>query len=162
MTLLGFSIQGKSFAIQISAVEMVLMMVKPRPLPGAPPSILGIFSLHSDLIPVIDPAIRLGLKSVDNHPTPLDHPHHLSSYQVGSRLLIIKAKEQLFALLVERIEDLFEVEPSALKDVPLKETLQPFCPGKAWVTPQTEIIPVIAPEQLLKGLSMDILMESDP
>jgi purine-binding chemotaxis protein CheW len=59
--LLQFSLDEQLYALNLDDVERVVRAVELRPLPGSPPVIRGIFSLHGRIVPVADPRYRLGL-----------------------------------------------------------------------------------------------------
>lgn len=52
--LVVFSMEGQRFAVPLPAVVRVLPAVETTPVPGAPPTVMGVFDLHGEVIPVID------------------------------------------------------------------------------------------------------------
>ncbi len=65
LLLVSFRIDGERCAIELDAVERVLRAVALTPLPGAPPAIRGVFSLHGDIVAVADLRRRFGLPGRD-------------------------------------------------------------------------------------------------
>jgi len=59
--LLAFRLGEQRFALEFAAVERVVRAVELTPLPGAPATIRGVFSLHGRIVPVGDLRRRLGL-----------------------------------------------------------------------------------------------------
>lgn len=62
ISLLQFSLDGQRHALRLQQVEHVIHAVELRPLPGSPPVIRGIFSLHGRIVPVADPRRRMALR----------------------------------------------------------------------------------------------------
>jgi|SRR6266850_118378 purine-binding chemotaxis protein CheW len=60
VALLVFGSIGQQYALRLETVERVVRAVELTPLPGAPPAIRGIFSLHGRIIPVGDFPRRIG------------------------------------------------------------------------------------------------------
>jgi purine-binding chemotaxis protein CheW len=48
------------FAVPISWIEEVVRFAELTPLPGAPPSCLGVLNLRGDILPVLEPVAWLG------------------------------------------------------------------------------------------------------
>ena len=59
--LLVFRLDGQRYALPFAAIERVVPAVALTPLPGAPATIRGVFSLHGRIIPVGDLRRRLAL-----------------------------------------------------------------------------------------------------
>jgi purine-binding chemotaxis protein CheW len=63
-----FTLGDLDFALAIASVERVVRAVAVTPLPGAPPAILGIVTVHGDVLPVADMRRRFGLAPRAVHP----------------------------------------------------------------------------------------------
>ncbi len=59
--LLLFSVDGQRYALRLDGIERVIRAVELNALPGSPPVIRGVFSLHGRIVPVADLRRRLGL-----------------------------------------------------------------------------------------------------
>ncbi len=50
------------YALELRGVREVLRAPEPTPLPGAPPSVHGLFNLRGTIVPLLDTALLLGLE----------------------------------------------------------------------------------------------------
>lgn len=80
--LLCFSLAEQRYALELSIVERVERAVALTPLPGAPRSIRGVFSLHGHVVPVGDLRRRLDLPDRD-----VDLDDHIVVTRSPARLL---------------------------------------------------------------------------
>jgi chemotaxis protein histidine kinase CheA len=51
---------AERYAVELTAVREVLVAPAPTPLPGAPPTVLGVVNLRGEVVPVLDTAALLG------------------------------------------------------------------------------------------------------
>ncbi|MEI7811811.1 MAG: chemotaxis protein CheW [Ignavibacteria bacterium] len=94
-----FSLGQRKYAIGLDAVEHVICSVEITPLPKAPDIILGIVSLHGDIIPVIN--IRKRLLMPDRE------------ISVSDQGLIIKTRRRL-CMFVDSVEGCLEIPESEI------------------------------------------------
>lgn len=97
--LLLFSLEGQRYALRLASVERVIRAVALNPLPGAPPAIRGIFSLHGQIVPVGDLRRRLGRPS--------------RAIALSDWIVIVRTPSRLLGLLVE--------EDTAVVDCPSQD-----------------------------------------
>jgi chemotaxis signal transduction protein len=95
--LLQFSLEGQRHALRLDEVERVIHAVGLRPLPGSPPCIRGIFSLHGRIVPVADPRRRLGLPDRE--------------IALEDRIIIARAPARLLGLLVHGDVEVIPCDP---------------------------------------------------
>lgn len=105
--LLRFRLGNERFALDLEQVEEI---IKPKPLtavPRVPAWILGILSLRGTMVPVVDPAQRLGLEAA----------------REGGRIIVVLDGEDPCGLIVDEVRDVervrvdqIEAVPAALKD----------------------------------------------
>lgn len=67
-----FTLGDLEFALALARVERVVRAVAVSPLPGAPAAILGLVTVHGEVLPVADMRRRFGLA-----PRPVDPDDHL-------------------------------------------------------------------------------------
>lgn len=58
-----FSLDDRSFALDVAKIEQVVRAVEIAPLPEAPPGVLGIIGVRGRIVPVFDLRVRFGLPS---------------------------------------------------------------------------------------------------
>lgn len=61
MKLVVFELDGRLYALALSAVESVYYSVEITPLPGAPEIVSGAINVGGEVVPVVDVRKRLGL-----------------------------------------------------------------------------------------------------
>lgn len=148
MTLLKVWIAGNPFAIPVEEVVMVLMMSRLDPLPCVSPALAGLLTLKGERLPVIDPAPLLGLPPLG---APIrDERGCFPGYPRTTRLLVV-GKSDRFALILERIDDLYEVDSEALTELMLPTGVVSCCPGPVWQN-QDHSIPILSTPLLRQEL----------
>lgn len=95
LRLVVFDIEGQRYALLLNNVERVLPMVAVSPLPQAPAVVLGVMTLHGQVIPVLDLRRRFGLP--------------LRDYGLTARLLVVRTGRRILALAVDEVVGVREV-----------------------------------------------------
>lgn len=62
MHILVWMLEEQEYALELSAVQQVLLAVDILPLPGGPKEFYGAINLHGDMVPVFSMRSRLGLQ----------------------------------------------------------------------------------------------------
>jgi purine-binding chemotaxis protein CheW len=101
LSLVTFDLEGQRYALPVETVERVLPMVALSPLPAAPEVVLGIINLRQRVIPVVDLRRRFGLARKD--------------YGLRARLLVTRTRRRSFALAVDAVADVIEVDATAVR-----------------------------------------------
>jgi chemotaxis-related protein WspB len=55
-----FIADGARYAVDAACVEAVHPLVRPRPVPGAPPWLAGVIDVHGEFVPLVDAVALLG------------------------------------------------------------------------------------------------------
>jgi chemotaxis signal transduction protein len=92
MTMVAFWIGGVEFALPVAPVQEVLRVGAIAPVPRAAPRARGLTRVRGRLVPVIDPAVALGLP-----PSRVDD---------DARVVLVTRGPRLLGLLVERVDGL--------------------------------------------------------
>lgn len=100
LALAVFVIEGQRYALPVTVVERVLPMVAVSPLPQAPAVVLGVISVHGQVVPVVDFRRRVGLAPRD--------------YGVGSHLLVARTRRRALAIAVDEALGVRDVPPEAV------------------------------------------------
>jgi purine-binding chemotaxis protein CheW len=98
-----FSIQDRLFGIPLDAVEYVFDAVDVTPFPDHLPSIEGLVNIHGSLILVLDMRYKCFGTSATLAPR--------------DKFILVKVGEREFALHVERISDIREIEDGQINQV---------------------------------------------
>ena len=118
LQLLMFALDGQRFAFPLAAVQRVLSMVAPAPLPEAPAIALGVINLHGLIVPMLDIRRRLGLPPRE--------------YGPADRLVVARSSRRLLAIPVDEALGVTEVMMDSI--VP-PETIFPGIGRVAGVAP---------------------------
>lgn len=98
--LVVFTVEGNRYAVPLSSVERVLLMVAVQPVPGAPRVVLGAINLAGRVVPVVDLRRRLGLPSRE--------------YGLDAHLLIVQTARRTLALTADEAIGLAEVDAASV------------------------------------------------
>jgi len=104
LEIISFHLGSQVFCVNIMSVREIRGWAPSTTLPHSPPHVLGVINLRGSVIPVIDMAIRLGLKPIE--PTE------------RSAIIVTHIAGKLVGLLVENVSDMITVNTSELQPAP--------------------------------------------
>ncbi len=102
--LIAFRIGAQEFCVDIRSVREIRGWTPATPLPHSPGFVRGVINLRGTVLPVIDLALRLGLKG--SEPT----ARHV--------IIVSRIADQLVGLLVDAVCDILTVTGDALQPTP--------------------------------------------
>lgn len=143
MLFLLFHVDQDAYALEASAIEAVLPVLRAKRIPQAPEAILGLIDYHGSPVPVVDiTSLMLGRSS---------------ELRMSTRIVLVKQQSgehagRLLGLLVERATDTLSCEPSTFSStgvtVPEAAYLGPVTAAPSglvqWVTPDRLLTPAVA------------------
>jgi purine-binding chemotaxis protein CheW len=98
-SLVVFTLDGtQAFAVQRDAVTRVVRAVAVRPLPQAPPVVLGVINASGNVIAVVSLRRRLGLPERDIEPS--------------DQILLVRTPRRELGLLVDHVTGVMEIPES--------------------------------------------------
>jgi purine-binding chemotaxis protein CheW len=100
--LLVFRVGAELFATELRAVEEAVEGVDARPIPDAPPAMLGIFSFRDRTLPMYA----------------LGRVLSVAAGGVGDMTLVMRPSTTRIALAVDAVDDVFDVALDAVRPVP--------------------------------------------
>jgi len=104
LEIISFHLGEQVFCVNIMAVREIRGWAPSTTLPHTPDHVLGVINLRGSVIPVIDMAIRLGLKPIQ--PT------------ARSAIIVTNIAGKLVGLLVENVSDMVTVKSEDLQPAP--------------------------------------------
>jgi len=104
LKIISFRLGDQVFCLDIMAVKEIRVWVKATPLPHSPDYVLGFINLRGRVIPVVDMALRLGLRAIE--PTE------------QSAIIVIDEGDRGVGILVESVSDMVSVKPEEMQPVP--------------------------------------------
>jgi purine-binding chemotaxis protein CheW len=111
LELISFEIGGQEFCIDIRSVREIRGWTAATQMPNTPSYMLGVINLRGAVMPVIDLRCRLGLGVTE-----------VSSRHV---IVVIQHGAQLAGVLVDGVQETFQVDASVLQEPPQIETTTP-------------------------------------
>lgn len=111
LELISFEIGGQEFCIDIRSVREIRGWTAATQMPHTPSYMLGVINLRGAVMPVIDLRCRLGLGVTE-----------VSSRHV---IVVIQHGAQLAGVLVDGVQETFQVDASVLQEPPQIETTTP-------------------------------------
>jgi len=97
-----FSVSGKLFGLEMSAVREVLSSPKVTLLPNVPSHVLGVYNLRGNILSLVDIRKILGLNS--------------STDQKFDVVMLVESSKSLISFVVEKVLDFVNVENSKIKE----------------------------------------------
>lgn len=134
---LTFEVGGQSYAINISAVREIRSWTEPSGMPATEPYVMGVINLRGEVLPLLDLAAKLGLKTPE--------------INERSVIVVIEAEEVTVGFLVDSVSNIIAPSVDDMKPPPesAKNT------GNAYVSALTLI-----DEKLIRILDLSVLLPS--
>ena len=106
---ISFEIAGQEFCIDIRCVREIRGWTLARPMPQTPAYVNGVINLRGLVVPVLDLRNRLGLGVTE----PMSR--HV--------IVVIQHESQVAGLLVDGVQETFQVDASLLQPPPAMDTI---------------------------------------
>ncbi|MFN4273622.1 MAG: chemotaxis protein CheW [Aliihoeflea sp.] len=102
--IIAFQLGDQAFCVRTMAVREIRGWAPCTPLPHAPADILGVMNLRGSIIPIVDLAARLRMKS------------RVATER--SAIVVTEIGDAVIGLLVERVSDMLTVSTDDIRPVP--------------------------------------------
>ena len=102
--LVGFSVDGVPYAIDIQRVREIIKPLPTLPIPHAPPAVIGVTDHRGDVVPIIDLRLRFGAPSKPSEREQL--------------WIVVKRGNRYAGLVVDRVTEVFGAGVSQYREVP--------------------------------------------
>ena len=102
--LIAFRIDAQEFCVDIQSVREIRGWTPATPLPHSPGFVRGVINLRGAVLPVVDLAARLGLRSAEP--------------SARSVIIVSRIGEQLVGLLVDAVSDILTVTEDTMQPTP--------------------------------------------
>lgn len=99
-----FRVGDQEFCVEITSTREIRGWTPSTVLPHSPDFLLGVINLRGTILPIVDLARRLGLKS--EGPT----ERHV--------IIVVQVEEKMFGILVDSVSDILDVTADDLRPVP--------------------------------------------
>ena len=102
--LLSFRIGADVFCLPVTHVREIRAWSHPTPLPGVDRAVAGVINLRGLVLPVIDPAVRLGLSAPPDRTRPV--------------IIVIEAAGRQAGLIADQVMDILSVPTETIDATP--------------------------------------------
>lgn len=102
--LIAFRIGDQEFCVNIMNVREIRGWTPATPLPHSPSHVMGVINLRGAVLPIMNLATRLGIKSAE--PT----PRHV--------IIVAQVKQKVVGLLVDAVSDILTVTEDNIQPTP--------------------------------------------
>jgi purine-binding chemotaxis protein CheW len=104
LKVVAFQLGEQEFCVSTAAIREIRGWAPSTPIPHAPPAVLGIMNLRGSVIPIIDLACKLAMKS--------------SEPDERSAIVVAEVHGMVIGVLVDRVSDILTVSGSDIQPVP--------------------------------------------
>jgi purine-binding chemotaxis protein CheW len=135
--IVAFFLDGQRYALPIERVREIQQIVAFSEVPSGGTGVVGMVNLRGNVIPAVDVRRLVGLEPRE--------------YTLETPMVIADVRGELLALLVDEVQDVFELSPDCLQDAPALHQLSAKMLGVARLD-----------DGLVYILDMDRLIAADP
>lgn len=104
LEIIAFRLHDQEFCVRTTTIREIRGWAPSTPIPHAPSEIIGVMNLRGSVIPIIDLAYKLGMKStVANE---------------RSAIVVAEVHTMVIGMLVDRVSDILTIPASHVQPVP--------------------------------------------
>lgn len=143
LEIIAFRLHDQEFCVRTTTIREIRGWAPSTPIPHAPQEIIGVMSLRGSVIPIIDLAYKLGMKStVANE---------------RSAIVVAEVHTMVIGMLVDRVSDILTIAASQVQPVPEVTASfdKTFCDGI--IANETGMICFLNLSKMFKGNEADDL-----
>lgn len=143
LEIIAFRLHDQEFCVRTTTIREIRGWAPSTPIPHSPPEIIGVMNLRGSVIPIIDLAYKLGMKStVANE---------------RSAIVVAEVHTMVIGMLVDRVSDILTIPSSQVQPVPEVTASfdKTFCEGV--IANENGMICFLNLSKMFKGTEMDDL-----
>jgi len=104
LEIIAFRLHDQEFCVKTTTIREIRGWAPSTPIPHAPADVIGVMNLRGSVIPIIDLAYKLGMKStVANE---------------RSAIVVAEVHNMVIGMLVDRVSDILTISSSQVQPVP--------------------------------------------
>jgi purine-binding chemotaxis protein CheW len=104
LEILAFRLNGQEFCVRTTAIREIRGWGPSTPMPHAPDDVIGVMNLRGTVIPIIDLAVRLGMRA--------------TIATERSAIVVAEINGTALGLVVDSVSDILTVDATLLQPVP--------------------------------------------
>lgn len=124
--IIAFRIRDQEFCVRTTTIREIRGWSSSTPVPHSPPDVVGVMNLRGSVIPIIDLAYKLGMKS--------------SEATVRSAIVVAEVHNRVVGLVVDRVSDILTIRAHQVQPVPEITTSFNKSAAEGIITHESEII----------------------
>lgn len=102
--IIAFRIHDQEFCVKTTSIREIRGWAPSTPIPHSPPDVVGVMNLRGSVIPIIDLAYKLGMKST------------LANER--SAIVVAEVHNMVIGMLVDRVSDILTISATQVQPVP--------------------------------------------
>ncbi|MCM2293437.1 chemotaxis protein CheW [Allorhizobium sp. BGMRC 0089] len=104
LEIIAFRLHDQEFCVKTTTIREIRGWAPSTPIPHSPPDVIGVMNLRGSVIPIIDLAYKLGMRStVANE---------------RSAIVVAEVHNMVIGMLVDRVSDILTISSSQVQPVP--------------------------------------------
>jgi purine-binding chemotaxis protein CheW len=104
LDIIAFRLRDQEFCVKTTTIREIRGWAPSTPIPHAPPEVVGVMNLRGSIIPIIDLAYKLGMKSTEA--------------DQRSAIVVAEVHSMVIGMLVDRVSDILTVAASQIQPIP--------------------------------------------
>lgn len=104
LDIIAFRLHAQEFCVKTTTIREIRGWAPSTPIPHAPPEVVGVMNLRGSIIPIIDLAYKLGMRSTEA--------------DQRSAIVVAEVHNMVIGLLVDRVSDILTVPCSQIQPIP--------------------------------------------
>lgn len=104
LEIIAFRLHEQEFCVKTTTIREIRGWAPSTPIPHSPPEVIGVMNLRGSVIPIIDLAYKLGMKSTEANER--------------SAIVVAEVHNMVIGMLVDRVSDILTVAGNQIQPVP--------------------------------------------
>lgn len=104
LDIIAFRLRDQEFCVKTTTIREIRGWATSTPIPHSPPEVVGVMNLRGSIIPIIDLAYKLGMKSTEA--------------DQRSAIVVAEVHNMVIGMLVDRVSDILTVSSSQIQSIP--------------------------------------------
>jgi purine-binding chemotaxis protein CheW len=104
LEIIAFRLHDQEFCVKTTTIREIRGWAPSTPIPHAPADVIGVMNLRGSVIPIIDLAYKLGMKSTQANER--------------SAIVVAEVHSMVIGMLVDRVSDILTISSSQVQPVP--------------------------------------------
>jgi purine-binding chemotaxis protein CheW len=104
LDIIAFRLRDQEFCVKTTTIREIRGWAPSTPIPHAPAEVVGVMNLRGSIIPIIDLALKLGMKSTEA--------------DQRSAIVVAEVHHMVIGMLVDRVSDILTIGVNQIQPIP--------------------------------------------